>query len=150
MVTGIDIVKEQIRIAGGEKLKLQQDEVRISGSSIECRINAEDYQNNFMPSPGKIEVLNFPGGPGVRVDSHVYCGYTISQYYDSLVAKLIVRGKDRKEAIQIMRRALDEFIIEPIKTTIDFHREVLKNPFFVKGEFSTNFINDNFTPGLST
>ena len=144
MVTGIDIVKEQIRIARGEKLKLQQDEVRISGSSIECRINAEDYQNNFMPSPGKIEVLNFPGGPGVRVDSHAYCGYTISQYYDSLVAKLIVRGKDRKEAIQIMRRALDEFIIEPIKTTIDFHREVLKNPFFVKGEFSTNFINDTF------
>ena len=150
MVTGIDIVKEQIKIARGEKLKLQQDDVRISGSSIECRINAEDYQNNFMPSPGKIEVLNFPGGPGVRVDSHVYSGYTISQYYDSLVAKLIVRGKDRKEAIQIMRRALDEFIIEPIKTTIDFHREVLKNPFFVKGEFSTNFINDNFTPGLST
>ena len=144
MVTGIDIVKEQIKIARGEKLKLQQDDVRISGSSIECRINAEDYQNNFMPSPGKIEVLNFPGGPGVRVDSHVYSGYTISQYYDSLVAKLIVRGKDRKEAIQIMRRALDEFIIEPIKTTIDFHREVLKNPFFVKGEFSTNFINDTF------
>ena len=144
MVTGIDIVKEQIKIARGEKLKLQQDDIRISGSSIECRINAEDYQNNFMPSPGKIEVLNFPGGPGVRVDSHVYSGYTISQYYDSLVAKLIVRGKDRKEAIQIMRRALDEFIIEPIKTTIDFHREVLKNPFFVKGEFSTNFINDTF------
>jgi len=144
MVTGIDIVKEQIKIARGEKLKLQQDDIRMSGSSIECRINAEDYQNNFMPSPGKIEVLNFPGGPGVRVDSHVYSGYTISQYYDSLVAKLIVRGKDRKEAIQIMRRALDEFIIEPIKTTIDFHREVLKNPFFVKGEFSTNFINDTF------
>ncbi len=144
MVTGIDIVKEQIKIARGEKLKLQQDDIRLNGSSIECRINAEDYQNNFMPSPGKIEMLNIPGGPGVRVDSHVYSGYTISQYYDSLVAKLIVRGKDRKEAIQIMRRALDEFIIEPIKTTIDFHREVLKNPFFVKGEFSTNFINDTF------
>ncbi len=144
MVTGIDIVKEQIKIARGEKLKLQQDDIRMNGSSIECRINAEDYQNNFMPSPGKIEMLNIPGGPGVRVDSHVYSGYTISQYYDSLVAKLIVRGKDRKEAIQIMRRALDEFIIEPIKTTIDFHREVLKNPFFVKGEFSTNFINDTF------
>lgn len=144
MVTGIDIVKEQIKIARGEKLKLQQDDIRLNGSSIECRINAEDYQNNFMPSPGKIEMLNIPGGPGVRVDSHVYSGYTISQYYDSLVAKLIVRGKDRKEAIQIMRRALDEFIIEPIKTTIDFHREVLKNPFFIKGEFSTNFINDTF------
>ena len=144
LVTGIDIVKEQIRIACGERLKIQQDDVKINGSSIECRINAEDYENNFMPSPGKIEVLNFPGGPGIRIDSHAYTGYTISQYYDSLIAKLIVLGRDRKEAIQIMRRALDEFTIEPIKTTIDFHKEVLKNPFFIKGEFSTNFINDTF------
>lgn len=144
-VTGIDIIKEQIKIAGGEKLKIQQDDVKISGSAIECRINAEDPQNNFMPSPGKIEVLNFPGGPGVRIDSHVYQGYVISQYYDSLIAKLIAFGRNRKEAIQIMNRALDEFIIEPIKTTIPFHREVLKNPFFIKGEFSTNFINDNIT-----
>lgn len=142
LVTGIDIVKEQIKLAFGERLRIQQDDVKLSGSSIECRINAEDYQNNFMPSPGKIEVLNFPGGPGVRVDSHVYQGYTISQYYDSLIAKVIVFGKNRKEAIQIMNRALDEFIVEPIKTTIPFHREVLKNPFFIKGEFSTNFIND--------
>lgn len=141
-VTGIDIVKEQIKIASGEKLKIQQDDVKLSGSAIECRINAEDPQNNFMPSPGKIEVLNFPGGPGVRIDSHVYQGYTISQHYDSLIAKIIAFGKNRKEAIQIMSRALDEFIVEPIKTTIPFHREVLKNPFFIKGEFSTNFINE--------
>ncbi len=144
LVTGIDIVKEQIKIAAGEKLKIRQDDVKLSGASIECRINAEDYENNFMPCPGKIEVLLLPGGPGVRVDSHAYQGYTISQYYDSLVAKLIVHGRDRKEAISIMSRALDEFVISPIKTTISFHKEVLKNPFFVKGDFSTNFINENF------
>lgn len=144
LVTGIDIVKEQISIAAGEKLKIQQDDVKLSGSSIECRINAEDFENNFMPSPGKIEVLNLPAGPRVRVDSHIYQGYTVSQHYDSLIAKLIVLGRDRKEAIQIMLRALDEFIIGPIKTTVDFHREVLKNPFFINGEFSTNFINDTF------
>ena len=148
LVTGIDIVKEQIKLAYGEKLKIQQDDVKINGSSIECRINAEDYQNNFMPSPGRIEVLNLPGGPGVRIDSHAYQGYTVSQYYDSLIAKLIVWGRDRKEAIQVMRRSLDEFTIEPIKTTISFHREVLKNPFFVKGEFSTNFINEHFKSAL--
>ena len=143
-VTGIDIVKEQIKIAAGEKLKIRQDDVKLSGSSIECRINAEDYENNFMPCPGKIESLNIPGGPGVRVDSHVYQGYSISQYYDSLIAKLIVHGRDRKEALRIMSRALDEFVIGPIKTTIPFHKEVLKNPFFIKGDFSTNFINENF------
>lgn len=144
LVTGVDIIKEQIKIAAGEKLKLQQDDIALSGSALECRINAEDYENNFLPSPGRIDVLNFPGGPGVRVDSHAYQGYTISPHYDSLLAKLIVLGRDRREAIRIMQRALDEFTIEPIKTTIDFHREVLKNPFFIKGEFSTAFINDTF------
>ena len=144
LVTGIDIVKEQIRIAAGEKLKLRQDDIKLMGSAIECRINAEDYEHNFMPCPGKIEQLHFPGGPGVRVDSHAYQGYTISQYYDSLVAKLITYGRDRKEAIRVMSRALDELVIGPIKTTAAFHKEVLKNPFFVKGEFSTNFINEHF------
>lgn len=146
LVTGIDLVKEQIKVAAGERLKVQQDDIKLSGSSIECRINAEDYENNFMPSPGRIDSLNFPGGPGVRVDSHAYQGYVISPHYDSLIAKLIVLGKDRKEAIKIMQRALDEFTIEPIKTTVGFHREVLKNPFFIKGEFSTGFINDTFKP----
>lgn len=150
LVTGMDIVKEQIKIAAGEKLKVQQDDIVFRGSSIECRINAEDYENNFMPSPGKIEVLNFPGGPGVRIDSHVYQGYTVSQHYDSLIAKLIVLGKDRKEAIQIMRRALGEFTVEPIKTTIQFHRGVLENPFFIKGDFSTNFINETFITRIHT
>ncbi len=144
LVTGIDIVKEQIKIAAGEKLKIRQEDVRINGSAIECRINAEDHMNNFMPSPGKIEILNFPGGPGVRIDSHIYQGYVISPHYDSLAAKLIVSGKNRKEAILTMRRALDEFVIEPIKTTIPFHKEVLRNPDFVKGDFSTNFINEQF------
>src|SRR3989338_629524 len=144
LVTGMDIVKEQIKIAAGEKLKAHQDDVKLNGSSIECRINAEDFENNFMPSPGKIELLNFPGGPGVRIDSHVYQGYTVSQHYDSLIAKLIVLGKDRKEAIQIMSRALGEFTVEPIKTTILFHRAVLENSFFIKGDFSTNFINETF------
>ena len=144
LVTGIDIVKEQIRIAAGERQKIQQDEVQLKGSAIECRINAEDFENSFTPSPGKIENLHFPGGPGVRVDSHAYQGYVISPHYDSLIAKLIVLGRHRQEAIQIMRRALDEFIIEPIKTTIPFHREVFKNPFFIKGDFSTNFVNETF------
>ena len=146
LVTGIDLVKEQIKIAAGEKLKMAQDDVKLDGSAIECRINAEDYENNFMPSSGRIDVLHFPGGPGVRIDSHAYQGYTISQYYDSLIAKLIVLGRNRQEAIRIMRRALDEMTIEPIKTTVDFHRKVLGNPFFIKGEFSTNFINDTFAP----
>lgn len=147
LVTGIDIVREQIKIAAGEKLRIRQDDVRLNGASMECRINAEDYENNFMPCPGKIEALHFPGGPGVRIDSHAYQGYTISQHYDSLVAKLIVHGRDRKEAIRIMSRALDEFSISPIKTTIPFHKEVLKNPFFVRGDFSTNFINEYFKAG---
>ena len=144
LVTGMDIVKEQIKIAAGEKLKAHQDDIVFRGSSIECRINAEDCENNFMPSPGKIDVLNFPGGPGVRIDSHAYQGYTVSQHYDSLIAKLIVLGRDRKEAIRIMSRALGEFTVEPIKTTIPFHRGVLENPFFIKGDFSTNFINETF------
>jgi acetyl-CoA carboxylase biotin carboxylase subunit len=146
LVTGIDLVKEQIKIAAGQKLKISQDDVKLDGSAIECRINAEDYENNFMPSPGRINVLNFPGGPGVRVDSHVYQGYTISPYYDSLIAKLIVFGRNRQDAIRIMQRALDELTIEPIKTTVDFHRQVLRNPFFIRGEFSTNFINETLEP----
>lgn len=147
MVTGIDLIKEQIRVAAGERLKLQQDDIRISGAAIECRINAEDYKNNFMPSPGKIESLNIPGGPGVRVDTHIYPGYEISPYYDSLVAKLITFGKNRQEAIKIMQRALDEFYIAPIKTTIAFHLELMRNSHFLKGDVSTHFVQEMLKEG---
>ncbi len=144
MVTGIDLIKEQIRIAAGERLHMQQDHVQIKGAAIECRINAEDYENNFMPSPGKIEVLNIPGGPNVRVDTHIYPGYEIPPYYDSMVAKLIVHGKNRNEAIRIMHRALSEFYIAPIKTTIPFHVRLMENPLFLKSEISTHFVQEMF------
>jgi len=140
MVTGLDLLKEQIRMACGEKLKLKQEDVKIHGHSIECRVNAEDPDNNFIPCPGKIEQLNLPGGPGVRVDTHIYSGYKISPYYDSMVAKLIVHGRDRAEAIKIMRRALDEFYISPIKTTIPLHVQIMNHPMFVKGQISTHFL----------
>ena len=140
MVTGIDIVKEQIKIAAGQKLKMKQEDVKIQGAAIECRINAEDPKNNFLPSPGKIEELNLPGGLGVRIDTHIYPGYTISPFYDSMVAKLIVVGKNRAEAISIMSRALDEFYVAPIKTTIGLHSEILKHPAFLEGKVSTHFL----------
>ena len=140
MITGIDLLKEQIRMACGEKLKYKQEDIRIHGHAIECRVNAEDPDNNFIPCPGKIEQLNLPGGPGVRVDTHIYSGYKISPYYDSMVAKLIVHGRDRAEAIKIMRRALDEFYISPIKTTIPLHVQIMNHPLFVKGQISTHFL----------
>ena len=142
MVTGIDLIKEQIRIAFGEKIRIQQDQVPMRGAAIECRINAEDFENNFMPCPGKIETLILPGGPNVRVDTHIYTGYEVSPYYDSLVAKVITRGNNRAEAIQTMVRALNEFIISPIKTTIPFHLKLLEHPQFLKGEISTHFVQD--------
>jgi len=140
MVTGIDLVKEQIRIASGEKLKLKQEDIKIRGAAIECRINAEDPSNNFMPSPGKIEELNLPGGFGVRVDTHIYPGYVIGPHYDSMVAKLITYGKTRTQAIQIMRRALDEFYVSPIKTTIELHSNIMKHPQFLEGNVTTHFL----------
>jgi acetyl-CoA carboxylase biotin carboxylase subunit len=142
MVTGIDLIKEQIRIAAGEKLSYRQEEIQIDGCAIECRINAENYENGFLPSAGTIEHLNLPAGPRVRVDTHIYQGYKIPTYYDSLLAKLIVHGRNRQEALKIMERALSEFIIEPVKTTIDFHRLLLKHPQFIKGNFSTHFVDD--------
>ncbi|MBM3246728.1 MAG: acetyl-CoA carboxylase biotin carboxylase subunit [Candidatus Omnitrophica bacterium] len=142
LVTGIDLIKAQIRIAAGEKLNLQQDSIQIRGSAIECRINAEDFENNFMPCPGKIESLNLPGGPGVRLDTHVYTGYEISPHYDSLVAKLITYGRNRQEAVRIMHRALSEFHIAPVKTTIPFHLQLLENSSFLKGEISTHFVQE--------
>lgn len=144
MTTGIDLIKEQIKIAAGEKLKIHQDDIKIVGAAIECRINAEDPQNNFMPSPGKIEILSLPGGPHVRVDTHVYQGYNVSPYYDSMIAKVIVHRENRSEAIKTMRRALDEFIIGPIKTTIPFHKILLENPLFKKGDVSTHLV-ENLT-----
>ena len=140
MVTGIDIVKYQIRIAAGEKIRMKQDDVKLQGAAIECRINAEDPDNDFMPCPGKIEELNFPGGFGVRLDTHIYPGYKIPAYYDSMIAKLITYGKDRREAINIMNRALEEFYISPIKTTIGLHAEIINHPLFLEGKVSTHFL----------
>jgi acetyl-CoA carboxylase biotin carboxylase subunit len=142
MVTGIDLIKEQIRVAAGERLHFQQEDIQIKGAAMECRINAEDFENNFMPCPGKIETINFPGGRGVRLDTHIYQGYEITPFYDSLVAKLITYGSDRQEAIKIMQRALGEFNIAPIKTTIPFHLQLLQNPLFIKGEISTHFVQE--------
>ncbi len=140
MVTGIDIIKEQIRIAAGEKLKYVQDDIKINGWAMECRINAEDPDNDFRPSPGLVTQYLPPGGPGIRVDSCVYTGYNIPPYYDSMVAKVIVWGRDREEAIARMKRALHEFTVTNVATTIPFHLKVLDNAFFQKGEVYTNFI----------
>jgi len=140
MVTGIDLIKEQIKVAMGQKLKIKQEDVKIKGASIECRINAEDPYNNFAPSPGKIEELNLPGGPGVRLDTHIYPGYSIPPFYDSMIGKLIVYAPTRLEAIKTMRRALDEFYIAPIKTTIPLHMEILHHPTFLEGKVTTHFL----------
>ncbi|HEV8662392.1 MAG TPA: acetyl-CoA carboxylase biotin carboxylase subunit [Candidatus Methylomirabilis sp.] len=138
-VVGIDLVKLQIRIAAGEHLPFRQEEVVLRGHAIECRVNAEDPEE-FLPSPGKITTLRLPGGPGIRVDTHAYAGYTIPPYYDSLVAKLIAHGQDRAEALSRMRRALQEFVVQGIRTTIPFHLRVMDHPDFVKGAVSTNFL----------
>ncbi|MBU1262888.1 acetyl-CoA carboxylase biotin carboxylase subunit [bacterium] len=139
MVTGIDIVKEQIRIAAGEKLNLAQREITISGHSLECRINAQDPENNFVSSVGRITSLHLPGGPGVRVDTHIYAGYKVPPYYDALLAKLIVHGRNREEAIIRAKRCLDEFVIEGVKTTIPFHQKMLSDEAFKKGNIHTQF-----------
>lgn len=139
-VTGEDLVKWQIRIAAGEKLTLDQRDVILRGHAIQCRINAEDPDRDFMPSPGTLTVYQVPGGPGIRVDSHAYSGYTVPPYYDSLLAKLIAYGAHREEALARMRRALDEYVIEGIKTTIPFHRRMLDEKTFLSGRVSTNFL----------
>jgi len=144
MRTGIDLVKEQIRIASGEKLKFKQKDIEFKGHSIECRINAENPNKKFMPCPGKITGVHFPGGNGVRIDSAIYNGYIIPSTYDSMIAKLIVFGNSRSEAIAKMKRALEEFVIEGIDTNIDFLLEIIKNPNFIRGEFDTSFIEKNF------
>jgi acetyl-CoA carboxylase biotin carboxylase subunit len=143
MVTGTDLIKEQILVASGEKLILTQEDVVLDGWSIECRINAENPEKNFMPSPGKIKMYLVPGGLGVRVDSAAYPGYMISPFYDSMIAKVITYGKTREEAIARMKRALGEFVIEGIHTTIPFHLKLLNNEKFVSGEFNTKFLELN-------
>jgi acetyl-CoA carboxylase biotin carboxylase subunit len=143
-VTGVDLIKEQLRIAGGLPLSVKQSEVRIEGHAIECRINAED-PDKFVPSPGKISLLYLPGGPGVRVDTAAYAGWTVPSQYDSLIAKLIVHGRNRAEAMARMRRALDEFLVEGIKTTVPFHRKVLDHEDFIRGEYNTRFIEKMFS-----
>ena len=140
MVTGVDLIKEQLKIASGQKLSIKQENINFSGHSIECRINAEDPDNKFMPSPGRVDTYHAPGGKGVRVDSHVYVGYDIPPYYDSMIAKLITHNKTRKEAIHTMQRALDEFIVEPIKTTIPFHKKVFSDQVFIEGRANTGYV----------
>ena len=145
-VTGIDLIKAQIRMAAGETLDIAQEDVKINGWSIECRVNAEDPDHNFRPSPGTIGAFHQPGGMGVRVDSAVYSGYTIPPYYDSMIGKVVVWGKDRNEAIERMERVLQEFVIEGVKTTIPFQLKILQNAFFRRGEVYTNFIQRRLLP----
>ncbi|MCP8616818.1 acetyl-CoA carboxylase biotin carboxylase subunit [Salirhabdus salicampi] len=140
MVTGIDLIKEQILVASGEKLQHKQEDIEFNGWSIECRINAEDPFKNFMPSPGRVNMYYPPGGLGVRIDSAAYTGWMIPPYYDSMIAKLITHGKTREEAIQRMKRALDEFVVEGVKTTIPFHQRMMEHPVFKNGDFNTKFL----------
>jgi len=139
MVSGMDLIKEQIKLAAGSLIDYKQHQIKFYGHAIECRINAEDPER-FIPNPGKITFLSLPGGPGVRVDTAVYSGWTVPSYYDSLIAKVIVHGRNREEAVSRMKRSLDEFIIEGIKTTIPFHKKVFSQPDFVNGEFNTGFV----------
>jgi acetyl/propionyl-CoA carboxylase alpha subunit len=145
MVTGIDLVKEQLRVASGRRLHYSQDDVRLRGWAIECRIIAEDPYKGFLPSPGRITGLYEPSGPGVRVDSGVYEGFEVSLYYDSLIGKLITWGETRGEAILRMRRALDEYRIIGIKTNIPFHQQIVKDTRFIGGQFDTKFVEDRFS-----
>jgi acetyl-CoA carboxylase biotin carboxylase subunit len=142
MITGIDLVVEQIRIAQGERLRLTQDQVLLRGHAIECRINAEDPENDFRPAPGRISGYLPPGGPGVRIDSHVYTDYQIPPYYDSLIGKLIVWGPDRQTAITRMKRALRECAITGLPTTISFHQKIMETPQFLEGKVYTNFVQE--------
>ena len=144
MVTGVDIVKEQLSIAAGEKLSIRQEDIRQTGHAIECRVYAEDPDKNFMPCPGVVTSLRTPGGPGVRDDSGVFEGFEIPIYYDPIISKLVVWGKNRAEAVARMRRALNEYVVPGVKTTIPFHIRVMKNRHFLEGDFDTNFIDKVF------
>ncbi|MDE2484363.1 MAG: acetyl-CoA carboxylase biotin carboxylase subunit [candidate division NC10 bacterium] len=149
MVTGLDLVKEQIRIAAGEALSVRQDEIQLRGHAIECRIYAEDPFNNFMPSPGRIRALRTPGGPGLRIESAIYEGCDVPIYYDPLISKLIAWGRDRGEAIERIRRALAEYVVLGVKTNIPFHRQVLTLSQFVTGQIDTEFLESWLAKGLT-
>ena len=140
IVTGIDLVKEQIKVAAGETLNLKQDDITINGWAMEARINAEDPANGFAPSPGRIATYYQPGGPGIRVDTHIHAGYDIPPYYDSLLAKLIASGPTRQDAIRVMQRALEEYLIEPIRTTLPLHRQIFSDPTFWRGHITTDYL----------
>jgi len=144
MVTGIDLIQEQIRIAYGQRLRYSQQDITLNGHAIECRINAENPALGFRPSPGKVRITLWPGGKGVRLDSALYDGYEIPPNYDSMIAKLIAHGKDRDEALSIMCRALDEFVIEGIDTNIDFLFNILNHEKFISGQTDTGFIAREF------
>lgn len=147
-ITGVDVIKEQIRIAAGLPMKhANQEDIVLRGHAIEFRINAEDPAHNFRPHPGLVEVFNAPGGFGVRVDSHVFSGYRVPSNYDSLLAKLVVWGETRKEAVARAHRALDEFIVTGIPTTIPFHLSVVDNEAFIKGEVYTDFVETEMSDG---
>jgi len=140
----VDLLQDQIKIAQGEKLTYRQEDIKPRWCSIECRVNAEDVEKDFRPTPGKIEAIHLPGGPGIRVDKAVYAGYVISPYYDSMIAKLIVRARTREQAIVKMRHSLEEFIVQGIPTTIPFHLEIFNHPDFVAGKYDTSFIETKF------
>ena len=140
MLSGIDIVREQILIAAGEPLSVEQKDIKLNGHVIECRINAEDPDNHFLPCPGKITGYAAPGGFGVRIDSHVYPDYQIPPYYDSLISKLICWAPTRQQAIRRTYRALKEYVITGVKTTLPFYMDLIENPVFLKGDFDTGFL----------
>ena len=141
LVTNTDLITEQIRVASGERLSMKQSEITLSGHAVECRINAEDPKT-FIPSPGKIEMFHAPGGPGVRIDTHVYSGYSVPPFYDSLLAKLITYDKTRDLAIQKMRQALNETVVQGVKTNIDLHKKLLNTEFFTSGVYSINTLTE--------
>jgi len=141
-VTGIDLIKQQISIANGDKLQFDQGDIRPTKHAIECRINAEDPSRNFTPSPGTIGLYYAPGGPGVRIDSHAYSGYTIPPYYDSMIGKLICSGQTRKDALERTYRALSEYLIRGIKTTIPLHKAIMADPVFIEGKATTAYMEE--------
>jgi acetyl-CoA carboxylase biotin carboxylase subunit len=147
LVTGVDLVHEQIRIAAGEPLPFKQEDMQQHGVAIECRINAEDPDTDFRPCPGVITCWQAPGGPGVRLDTHVVQGYRVTSHYDSLLAKLLVHRPTRAEALACMRRALAEFVVEGVKTTIPLHREIFNNSSFIEGRVDTTFVERNWQKG---